>query len=330
MNQAVVGVLNKIKETKGEEVFSNQRLFTALFNDFAKGEFKGELHLLSLAFREGIFQKLKENPSDWEEIRRHFRVRMSNEYCWTAEQTDFVVFCFLCVLGKASIPENVLELKRLQNEAENGDAAACYKLGLVYETAEDVTRDYEKAAFWFQRAASKGHLDAQNRLALCYYSGRGVQQDYSLAEYWWTQAAQRGHVMAQFNLGIRYSYGLGAKKDVRKAAHWFLQAARQGYADAQNCLGVIYRDGNGVKQNNSKAAYWFAKSAEQGCAGRGVQPWTMLPFGPWREAGRCQSDFLAEKSSFAGRFARAVSARSVLGGRRRRAKRYGAGAALVF
>ena len=207
MNQGVVVILNQIRAAKGERVFSDGVLFGALFADFAKGAFKGEFHLMSLAFSTGLYQELKENPENFADIRRRYRIRMDSEYCWTAEQVDFAVSCCLTLLGRPEAAEDGGELRRLKRAAQQGDAQACYSLGLAYEMADGVAQDCEKAAVWFQKAAGQGFADAQHKLALCYYSGRGVPQDYTQAEYWWIQAAQRGHAVAQFNLGIRYSHG---------------------------------------------------------------------------------------------------------------------------
>ncbi len=55
MNKGVVEILNRIKSDRGEEVFGNRLLLGSLFADYAKGEFKGEFHLMSLAFSTGLY-----------------------------------------------------------------------------------------------------------------------------------------------------------------------------------------------------------------------------------------------------------------------------------
>ncbi len=52
--------------------------------------------------------------------------------------------------------------------------------------------DYEKAAYWFQKAANQNDSYAQYRLGYCYYKGQGVLKNSEKAAYWYKKAAEQG------------------------------------------------------------------------------------------------------------------------------------------
>lgn len=54
--------------------------------------------------------------------------------------------------------------ERIQKAAEQGDADAQFKLGLLYSDGQGVPQDYTKAAEWFGKAAEQGHSEAKNSL----------------------------------------------------------------------------------------------------------------------------------------------------------------------
>ena len=62
--------------------------------------------------------------------------------------TFFIMFCTSLTLQAQTASD-------YQAAAENGDAEAQYKLGDCYDKAKGVTRDYEKAAYWFAKAAEQ-------------------------------------------------------------------------------------------------------------------------------------------------------------------------------
>ena len=121
-----------------------------------------------------------------------------------------------------SVPE-------IHKTAEQGDANAEYKLGLVYDVGVGARQDLAQAALWYQRAADQGHLAAQFNLGLMYASGRGVPQDLVQAHMWLNLAAAGSQAAA------RGERDLVAKKmtrsqrgeAVRLAREWQPKAAGQ-------------------------------------------------------------------------------------------------------
>jgi TPR repeat protein len=91
-------------------------------------------------------------------------------------------------------------LKEWAPLAEQGNASAQYKLGLMYKNGENVAQDYSAAINWYLLAAEQGHVDAQFRLGLMYDMGIGVERDPRTAVTWYTFAAEQGNSNARFRL----------------------------------------------------------------------------------------------------------------------------------
>ncbi len=82
-------------------------------------------------------------------------------------------------------------LREFRPLAEQGDAAAQFYLGFMYETGQGVAQDDAEAVKLYRRAAEQGDADAQNNLGLMYEYGEGVAQDYVQAHMWYSLAASR-------------------------------------------------------------------------------------------------------------------------------------------
>lgn len=109
----------------------------------------------------------------------------------------------------------------LLKAAEQGNAEAQFRLGILYETGIGVDKNYSAAAKWYRKAAEQGHAQAQNNLGRMYLQGMGVNKNYSSAVMWFRKAADQGHVGARSNMGIMYEKGLGVEKDDREALRWY-------------------------------------------------------------------------------------------------------------
>ena len=83
------------------------------------------------------------------------------------------------------------ELSVYQAKAESGDAYSQLYLGLMYESGEGVTQDYEQAVYWYSKSAEQGDGNAQFNLALLYESGEDVTQGYKKAFYWYSKSAEQ-------------------------------------------------------------------------------------------------------------------------------------------
>ena len=160
-------------------------------------------------------------------------------------------------------PDAITELRRL---AEQGDADAQYRLGVMYGTGWDVVKDAAEAVRWLRLAAEQGHTNAQSLVGLMYRDGEGVARDYTEAVRWFHLAAEQGDATAQFNLGLMYYYGEVVVKDAAEAVRWLRLAAEQGNAEAQYFLGLLYAEGRGVIKDAAEAAEWYRLASDQGHA----------------------------------------------------------------
>ena len=124
--------------------------------------------------------------------------------------------------------------------------------------------DYATALREWKPLAEQGNAAAQYNLGLMYDNGRGVPQDYQTAVKWWRLAAEQGVADAQYNLGLMYANGRGVPQDDKTAVKWFRLAAEQGLADAQNNLGMMYGNGTGVIQDDVYAHMWWNIAASSG------------------------------------------------------------------
>ncbi len=124
--------------------------------------------------------------------------------------------------------------------------------------------DYATALREWTPLAEQGNAAAQFNLGLMYENGYAVPQDYKTAVKWYTLAAEQGNAGAQFNLGWMYVEGLGVPQDYKIAVEWYTLAAEQGNAGAQYNLGWMFYIGEGVIQDNVYAHMWWNFVASSG------------------------------------------------------------------
>ena len=156
------------------------------------------------------------------------------------------------------------EVSWYRKAAEQGHAQAQYNLGWMYANGEGVAQNDYEAVKWFRKAAEQGFAAAQYNLGLMYENDRGVAKDDSEAVKWYRKSAEQGDASAQCNLGFMYVNGRGVAKDEYEAVKWYRKSAEQGDAAAQHNLGLMYYNGRGVAKDESEAVKWYRKAAEQG------------------------------------------------------------------
>lgn len=79
-------------------------------------------------------------------------------------------------------------MEELIKLAEAGDAEAMYKLGRAYQFAEFEDKpDYEKAYYWYNKAAMLQHIEAMTSLADALMLGRGCKRDMAMGSMWYQE-----------------------------------------------------------------------------------------------------------------------------------------------
>jgi len=101
-------------------------------------------------------------------------------------------------------------------------------------------KDYKTALEKLKPLAEQGNAIAQHRLGIMYERGRGIVQDCLEAVKWYGLSAEQGHAGAQFRLGVIYYYGKGVAQDFKEAVKWYWLSAKQGHTQAQTQLGLIF------------------------------------------------------------------------------------------
>ncbi|MGI9339639.1 MAG: tetratricopeptide repeat protein [Psychrobacter sp.] len=103
-----------------------------------------------------------------------------------------------------SSPAENDDFMKLKRSAEQGNAEAQYKLGLMYDIGKEVDQDYQKAFKWYEKSANQGLASSQSRLGSMYRYGKGVDINHSKASQWYWKAAEQGDQDAQYHLGTIY------------------------------------------------------------------------------------------------------------------------------
>ena len=96
------------------------------------------------------------------------------------------------------------EITQLKKLAEQGDAGAQYRLGLLYETGDALSQDDSKAFEWYEKSAKQGLASAQSKLGNMYRYGKGVDVNHAKATHWYFKAAEQGDQAAAYALGTIY------------------------------------------------------------------------------------------------------------------------------
>jgi TPR repeat protein len=86
----------------------------------------------------------------------------------------------------------------------------------------------------FYIAAEQGDAPRETSLGFFYYRGDPLPQSYERALYWWRRAANQGYGKAQFDVGYLYWFGKGVSKDIVQAYMWMLLACEQGDRQARD------------------------------------------------------------------------------------------------
>lgn len=159
----------------------------------------------------------------------------------------------------------------LQRRASEGDKEAMYRLAEGYYYGnEEVSRDIDKAFYWYKKAAGKGYVPAIRDLGLCYLSGDGVKVNYNKAWSCFEKAAKKGDAHSAYFMSQMYKEGMYGKKkeDLNKAyLRQLVKAADMGSEDALYEWGMLHYTGSGrygINQDKRSGAALILDAASKG------------------------------------------------------------------
>jgi len=174
---------------------------------------------------------------------------------------------------------------RIQGLAQQGDANAQVKLGDWYRKGAGASPDWEKARFWYQKAAAQGHARGLLKLGVIYWEGLGVPQNRNEAVKLYLKSAALGDADAGSKLAYAYKLGVGVPKDDARALHWLVFSADLGAPLAQVVLGQLYEAGDNGTGKNPVIAYALyelaaggkTEEAREGRKARAALEWAISP-----------------------------------------------------
>lgn len=134
----------------------------------------------------------------------------------------------------------------LKKLSDNGNAYACYELGMSeYKGYYMGYPRYIEAYHYFEIASRSNHASSYYMLARLIYDKRinANNLDYQNAYNYLLKAYELGCVSATNLLGLFYLKGIyPVKKDINIAKKYFIEASKNKYAYAYNNLATIYEN----------------------------------------------------------------------------------------
>ena len=123
----------------------------------------------------------------------------------------------------------IFNLKKLEENANNGSGLVCYILGRSYDSGENgAEQSFEKAMYWYTKGQNLGDPRCIYGVAACYHFGDGVEKDENKARELFIQAYNplleliekekenpQKQAFSKFCLGAYYYFGFGDSKKCR-------------------------------------------------------------------------------------------------------------------
>ena len=146
-----------------------------------------------------------------------------------------------------------------------GYEPASLNIALCYERGQGVDKDESKARSMIEMAAESGDANAQNLLGKYWSSGKGgLDRSYEKAFYWYKKAAEGGSQAGFWNMGVCYHRGQGTTKNIQSAMEWYLKCAETGDRFSYERLADILTDGKELPVDQAMAKYYLEKAIELG------------------------------------------------------------------
>jgi len=100
--------------------------------------------------------------------------------------------------------------------------------------------------------------DAETNFQLA-FEEETKHNNYEKALYYYEKAANQGLAKAQYYCGYMYLKGRGARRNYEKALDLVVKSAEQNYPHGQYLLAQMYLSGEGVEKNEELGNGWMAK-----------------------------------------------------------------------
>lgn len=110
----------------------------------------------------------------------------------------------IAFIHRNDYPQALQSLTRL---AADGDCAAQFRLGSIYEYGFGVAQDIHESQVWYRIAAQHGYVPAQQRIKV-------ISDEFARSLHKIKKSADSGSVEGQLSLAIMYMYGLGVSENL--------------------------------------------------------------------------------------------------------------------
>lgn len=139
-------------------------------------------------------------------------------------------------------------LKELEKDMATDTLPEEELLARAYASLEGkgVPQDKAEAAYWFRKAAEQGEADAQYRLGIMYADGDGLPQDTAQALEWLRKAGEQGVAEAWYRLSVMYNTGLGLPQKKELSRDSLRETIRERKAVAAYDAGISKYKGRGT------------------------------------------------------------------------------------
>jgi hypothetical protein len=153
-------------------------------------------------------------------------------------------------------------------------------VGCAHTTGDAALRagHLEQAAALYKQGAEQGDASAALKLGLLIERGNIRKPEYGVAARWYERACELGSLPGCHDVGVSYEYGSnGVTKDISKAKDGYLKAAERGFMLSQYNLASLYSNQYIEPQNDVEGYKWMiiARIAAQKCQGQPLCDWIL-------------------------------------------------------
>ncbi|MBR1628601.1 MAG: sel1 repeat family protein [Lachnospiraceae bacterium] len=154
--------------------------------------------------------------------------------------------------------------KELMVLAYDGDANACYRLGVCYDYGiGGVQQNFSSAFDWYRTADAYGQVQAASGIGYLYLNGCGVDTNLELARQYFIRAVEHGDPQGYVGLGRVGLQSTPLDKAAKNEVFDNIQTAKeQGVLDGAYYLGYLYERGIGTKKRPKKAFSLYQRVAD--------------------------------------------------------------------
>lgn len=151
----------------------------------------------------------------------------------------------------------------IRDAANAGMIGAQIIYGQMLLDGHHTERNEADAYSWFAKAAESGDLEALNMLGRCHENGWGTAPDFDRAAKYFDRAASAGHIWAKVNLA-QILMRQGRPEDRARCFSLFQDAAADGNLKAMNSLARFLEEGWAGAQDPVGATALYRRAAEAG------------------------------------------------------------------